>query len=61
VIQDKQFAANGALIFDDEGHKSQFGDIIAVNGVAWPVMKVEQRKYRFRFLNGSVSALTDLL
>lgn len=55
VIQDKQFAANGALIFDDDGQDSQFGDIIAVNGVAWPVMKVEQRKYRFRACNGSVS------
>jgi FtsP/CotA-like multicopper oxidase with cupredoxin domain len=55
LIQDKQFSANGALIFDDEGQKSQFGDIITVNGVAWPVMQVEKRKYRFRILNGSVS------
>lgn len=55
LIQDKQFAASGALIFDDQGQKSQFGDIITVNGVAWPVMQVEQRKYRFRILNGSVS------
>jgi FtsP/CotA-like multicopper oxidase with cupredoxin domain len=55
VIQDKQFSSTGALIFDDEGEKSQFGDIITVNGVAWPVMQVEQRKYRFRILNGSIS------
>lgn len=55
LIQDKQFSANGALIFDDEGEDSQFGDIITVNGVAWPVMQVEKRKYRFRILNGSIS------
>lgn len=30
-----------------------FGDFILVNGQVWPVMKVEPRKYRLRFLNGS--------
>ncbi len=32
-----------------------FGDFILVNGVAWPVLAVEPRKYRFRLLNGSDS------
>ena len=32
-----------------------FGDFILVNGKAWPVLDVEPRKYRFRFLNGSDS------
>lgn len=31
------------------------GDIITVNGVAWPRMEVANRKYRFRVLNGSIS------
>jgi spore coat protein A len=32
-----------------------FGDFILVNGVAWPKLDVEPRKYRFRLLNGSDS------
>lgn len=30
-----------------------FGDVIVVNGKAWPYLNVEPRRYRFRFLNGS--------
>ncbi|OKH24623.1 multicopper oxidase family protein [Chroogloeocystis siderophila] len=55
IIQDKEFATNGSLIFDDQGQKSQFGDVILVNGVPWPRMEVARRKYRFRALNGSIS------
>jgi FtsP/CotA-like multicopper oxidase with cupredoxin domain len=29
-----------------------FGDTIVVNGNTWPFLEVEQRRYRFRFLNG---------
>jgi spore coat protein A, manganese oxidase len=29
-----------------------FGNMIMVNGNTWPFQKVEQRRYRFRFLNG---------
>jgi len=29
-----------------------FGNMIMVNGNTWPFLKVEQRRYRFRFLNG---------
>jgi FtsP/CotA-like multicopper oxidase with cupredoxin domain len=29
-----------------------FGNFIMVNGNTWPFQKVEQRRYRFRFLNG---------
>lgn len=32
-----------------------FGNIILVNGKAWPKLEVEPRKYRFRLLNGSDS------
>lgn len=55
IIQDKQFGSSGNLIFDDQGEKSQYGDVILVNGVPWPKMQVANRKYRFRILNGSVS------
>jgi FtsP/CotA-like multicopper oxidase with cupredoxin domain len=55
IIQDKQFTTNGRLVFDDQGEKSQFGDVILVNGAPWPRMEVAARKYRFRVLNGSIS------
>src|SRR5678815_3380020 len=32
-----------------------FGNMIMVNGNTWPFLKVEQRRYRFRFLNGCQS------
>jgi FtsP/CotA-like multicopper oxidase with cupredoxin domain len=30
-----------------------FGNVITVNGKSWPYLRVEPRRYRFRFLNGS--------
>ena len=32
-----------------------FGNMIMVNGSTWPFLEVEQRRYRFRFLNGCQS------
>ena len=32
-----------------------FGNMIMVNGKTWPFLNVEQRRYRFRFLNGCQS------
>ncbi|WP_437842438.1 multicopper oxidase family protein [Sorangium sp. So ce1153] len=32
-----------------------FGDAMVVNGQAWPYLEVEQRRYRFRILNGCPS------
>jgi spore coat protein A len=29
-----------------------FGNVMVTNGVAWPYLEVEQRRYRLRFLNG---------
>ena len=53
VLQDKAFAADGSLVyssFDDDGF---LGDKICVNGAIQPYLRVQRRKYRFRFLNGS--------
>ncbi|MBD2353541.1 multicopper oxidase domain-containing protein [Tolypothrix sp. FACHB-123] len=36
------------------------GNVILVNGKAWPVLDVEPRKYRFRLLNGSDSRFYSL-
>jgi FtsP/CotA-like multicopper oxidase with cupredoxin domain len=55
IINDVKFAADGSLLWDDDDHNSAFGDVILVNGKPWPTMKVEQRKYRFRILNASLS------
>ncbi len=55
MIQDKIFARDGSLIFDDDGQKSLMGDVILVNGAPWPRMEVATRKYRFRVCNGSNS------
>jgi FtsP/CotA-like multicopper oxidase with cupredoxin domain len=35
------------------------GDIFTVNGTAYPVLDVKRRKYRFRFLDASVSRIYD--
>lgn len=37
-----------------------FGNTIVVNGVAWPVLDVEPRKYRFRMVNGADSRFFNL-
>ena len=55
VIRDAMFDTRGGLIYDDNSESGAFGDVILVNGVPWPEMTVERRKYRFRFLNASVS------
>jgi FtsP/CotA-like multicopper oxidase with cupredoxin domain len=35
------------------------GDIFTVNGTAYPVMHVKRRKYRFRFLDASISRIYE--
>lgn len=39
----------------NESNIAYYGDIIHVNGVPWPYLNVEPRKYRFRILDGSTS------
>ena len=71
LIQDRTFLANGELFYDSVDPANplapnpthlpeNFGNVILVNGVAWPVMDVEPRKYRFRVLNGSDSRVYDM-
>lgn len=35
------------------------GDIFTVNGTAYPVLRVKRRKYRFRFLDASISRIYE--
>lgn len=70
AIQDKTFTADGQLYYPatpeepgqpDPSHLPEFfGDFILVNAAAWPVLDVEPRQYRFRYLNGSDSRFYDL-
>ncbi len=76
VIQDRMFYPDGQLAYPDVpavnmpgflpwpgGPSAQpefFGDVILVNGKAWPVLDVEPSQYRFRFLNGSDSRFYDM-
>ncbi|MBI1852417.1 MAG: multicopper oxidase domain-containing protein [Planctomycetes bacterium] len=53
VVQDKLFAGNGELVYDSFSHNGFLGDKFCVNGAIQPFFSVKQRKYRFRFLNGS--------
>jgi spore coat protein A, manganese oxidase len=76
VIQDRMFYPDGSLAYPDVPAPSLagftpwpggptiqpefFGEVIVVNGKAWPRMEVEPRKYRVRFLNGSDSRFYNL-
>lgn len=53
VIQDKTFNADGSLFFPAEWQPEFFGDTVLVNGMVWPYLETEPRKYRFRLYNGS--------
>ncbi len=61
VIQDRMFTTDGQLWYPNVGDNPEhpiwtpefFGNVILVNGKAWPYLQVEPRKYRFRILDGS--------
>jgi spore coat protein A, manganese oxidase len=69
AIQDKSFTADGQLYYPSDPDRDDpspsllpetFGDIVLVNGMAWPVLDVEPRQYRFRIVNGSDSRFYNL-
>src|SRR5574342_106296 len=51
----KAWDGQGQLYFDIFDFDGFLGDVMTVNLVYKPYMEVEQRKYRFRILNASVS------
>ena len=55
MISDVMFNADGSLGYNDNSHNGLWGDIVMVNGVPWPTMKVKPRIYRFRVLVASIS------
>jgi spore coat protein A len=62
AIQDKMFTEDGALYYPSTpdvpgaptpSHMPEmFGNVMLVNSMAWPVLDVEPRQYRFRIVNG---------
>ena len=68
VIQDRMFDTTGQLLYpllplnpEHPYWTPEFvGDTIVVNGKAWPNLDVEQRRYRFLFLNGSNARTYEL-
>ncbi|KAK2034803.1 multicopper oxidase [Colletotrichum zoysiae] len=55
ILSAKQYNEDGTLFSTKGETTSLWGDIIQVNGQPWPFLNVEPRKYRFRFLDASVS------
>jgi FtsP/CotA-like multicopper oxidase with cupredoxin domain len=55
TVGDAMFDADGRLAYDDNSESGLWGDIVLVNGVPWPVMKVKRRVYRFRVLVATVA------
>lgn len=55
VLSAKQYNSDGTLHTTVGEDTSLWGDVIHVNGMPWPFLNVEPRKYRFRFLDASVS------
>ncbi|XP_037422337.1 multicopper oxidase LPR1 homolog 1-like [Triticum dicoccoides] len=62
VLADRSFYANGSLYMNSTGDNPHvhpqwqpeyFGDVITVNGKAWPFLPVARRRYRFRVINAS--------
>ncbi|AHJ28255.1 multicopper oxidase domain-containing protein [Nodularia spumigena CS-584] len=69
LIQDRKFTTDGQLFYPEQTNANPpgvpsrtgaYGDLILVNGMVWPKLEVEPRKYRLRLLNGSDSRFYKL-
>lgn len=68
VLQDRSFNPDGSLYYPTRGmttihpvwNMEFFGDTPVVNGMAYPFLAVEPRRYRLRLLNGSQSRFYNL-
>ena len=54
MISDAIFHADGSLAFEVTDDKGLWGNVVLVNGVPWPTMRVKPRIYRFRVLIASI-------
>lgn len=53
LLQDRSLNPDGSLFYPAQFEMEFFGEIITVNGTAWPYLAVEPRRYRLRLLNGA--------
>ncbi len=68
VLQDKEFNADGSLFYPTEGISDIhpiwvpefFGDTPVINGMAYPYLDAQPRRYRLRILNGSQASFYNL-
>ncbi len=67
VVQDRQFNADGSLLYPVAPASTNgpwigeyFGDVMLVNGKIWPTLEVEPAVYRFRVLNGCNARILSL-
>jgi spore coat protein A len=67
VVQDRQFNADGSLLYPVAPPElngpwigEYFGDAMLVNGKIWPTLDVEPAVYRFRVLNGCNARILNL-
>ena len=69
MLQDKQFNPDGSLLFPSNGDNPDkhpywlpeyFGDVIIVNGVAWPFLNVDRGQYLFRLIDASNARFYNL-
>jgi FtsP/CotA-like multicopper oxidase with cupredoxin domain len=62
IIESKDFAPDGSLIFNDDNRVGMFPYYLTlVNGVPYPKLEVANCKYRFRILNGTAKSYYQLL
>ncbi|KAH6671344.1 oxidase cueO precursor [Halenospora varia] len=55
MLASKQFLPSGKLLSPENERVSLYGDVNTVNGQPWPYLNVENRKYKFRLLDASIS------
>ena len=61
VIGDKSFSDRGELVIDDGGNEvGLLGDVVTVNGVVGPVLRVRAERVRLRLLNASTARTYSL-
>lgn len=57
MLMDRLFDPNGNVCYDGNDHNGYLGNVVLCNGKAYPYMRVERRKYRFRVLLASNSRI----
>lgn len=60
ALADRCFCRDGRLHFDPFDHNGYLGNFVLCNGVPFPRLEVEPRKYRFRFLDASLARMYRL-